>query len=541
MVREQTLTVDVPAGVADGMELQSARVEGTRAAGGPPGDLFVSLHVAPHPIFERRGQDLVCELPVPMTQAALGADVEIPTLEGEEKVRLEAGTASGTVIRLRGRGVPNVGRRGRGDLFVTVRSSRRPCPRPRRSGPCWSGWPSSRRGGPEGRRRPDRPAPQARQPVGPPCPPRASSSRRSSRTSVTLGDADSRHALRALRLRPGRRAPTVGRSGNASVTACLRGVEGGRAVVDVDPDRLGGPARAGRRRGPGPADRRPSAVGRPEADRARRGPDRAARLGPGGQMGRGDRTAAGGRTGSDRGPRGGHAVAPAVPARGGGRPSARRHPGPKPSRGRAVGGRGQRPWPRSCRTGPKRSRWSSAPRAGSPRRRSMPSAARTPPSPRSARRSCAPRPPRWPAAVLALARYGAAGLDSHEPMPAGQRVCVLPHRRPRRARRRSSTPPTGSWPSATANPQAPTHILLIPKDHIESVAELTEKRRRRPGRAVHRRRPPGQGRGGRPVGLAPGREHRPGCRPDRLPPAPAPARRAIPELAARLRTARPRP
>jgi molecular chaperone DnaJ len=120
VAREQTLTVDVPAGVDDRMELRVPGRGNEGRLGGPPGDLFVALHVAPHPIFERRGQDLVCELPVAMTQAALGTDVQIPTLEGDEKVRLEAGVASGTVIRLRGRGVPNVGRRGRGDLYLTV-------------------------------------------------------------------------------------------------------------------------------------------------------------------------------------------------------------------------------------------------------------------------------------------------------------------------------------------------------------------------------------------------------------------------------------
>jgi molecular chaperone DnaJ len=89
--------------------------------GGQPGDLYVSLKVEPHPVFERRGQDLVCGLPLPMTLAALGADIEISTLDGEpERVRLEPGTESGTIIRLRGRGIPHLGRRGRGDLYVTV-------------------------------------------------------------------------------------------------------------------------------------------------------------------------------------------------------------------------------------------------------------------------------------------------------------------------------------------------------------------------------------------------------------------------------------
>lgn len=118
--KAQTVTVDVPAGVADGMELRvpSAGQGGRR--GGGPGDLYVALRVEPHPVFERRGQDLVCALTVPMTQAALGADVEIETLDGPERIHLESGTEPGTVFRLRGKGIPNLGRRGRGDLYVTV-------------------------------------------------------------------------------------------------------------------------------------------------------------------------------------------------------------------------------------------------------------------------------------------------------------------------------------------------------------------------------------------------------------------------------------
>jgi len=118
---QRSVSVEVPAGVADGMELRLSGRGQEGRLGGPPGDLFVSLRVRPHRVFERRGQDLVCALPVPMTQAALGAEVEIPTIDGEpETVRLEPGVESGTVLRLRGRGVPHLGRRGRGDQFVTV-------------------------------------------------------------------------------------------------------------------------------------------------------------------------------------------------------------------------------------------------------------------------------------------------------------------------------------------------------------------------------------------------------------------------------------
>jgi molecular chaperone DnaJ len=118
--RRQTVQVEVPPGVDDGMELRMPGTGCAGRAGGPPGDLYVSFQVKPHPVFERRGNDLVCELSVPMTMAALGADVEILTLEGAEILRLQPGTESGSVLRLRGKGVPNVERRGRGDLFVTI-------------------------------------------------------------------------------------------------------------------------------------------------------------------------------------------------------------------------------------------------------------------------------------------------------------------------------------------------------------------------------------------------------------------------------------
>jgi molecular chaperone DnaJ len=124
----RTVPVEVPAGVADGMELRVPNAGNAGRAGGGPGDLYASLRVEPHPVFERRGQDLVCALDVSMTQAALGSEMKIPTLEGEEIIRLEPGTPAGTVLRLRGKGVPHLGRRGRGDLFVTVQIE---TPRPR--------------------------------------------------------------------------------------------------------------------------------------------------------------------------------------------------------------------------------------------------------------------------------------------------------------------------------------------------------------------------------------------------------------------------
>ena len=98
-----------------------SRATGTRASsGGPAGDLYVGLAVQESPAFERRGQDLFTVLDISMTQATLGADVEVEALEAHERIRVEAGTESGTVIRLKSKGVPNVNRRGRGDLFITL-------------------------------------------------------------------------------------------------------------------------------------------------------------------------------------------------------------------------------------------------------------------------------------------------------------------------------------------------------------------------------------------------------------------------------------
>jgi molecular chaperone DnaJ len=118
-VRRAT-TVEVPAGVSEGMELRVTSAGQGGRQGGAPGDLYAALRVAPHPTFDRQGENLICELPVPMTLAAMGGDVEISTLDGTERIRVEPGTESGTVIRLRGKGVPHLGRRGRGDLFVSV-------------------------------------------------------------------------------------------------------------------------------------------------------------------------------------------------------------------------------------------------------------------------------------------------------------------------------------------------------------------------------------------------------------------------------------
>jgi molecular chaperone DnaJ len=92
---------------------------GTR--GGPPGNLYVVLSVEPHEIFQRRGDDILVELQINVAQAALGAEVQVPTLEGDERIGITPGTQSGSVIRLRDRGVPHLRQNGRGDELVLVR------------------------------------------------------------------------------------------------------------------------------------------------------------------------------------------------------------------------------------------------------------------------------------------------------------------------------------------------------------------------------------------------------------------------------------
>jgi len=112
--------MDVPAGVAEGLELHVAAAGNAGRSGGPSGDLYLSIAVEPSPVFERRGQDLFATIDVSVVQAALGAELEVDTVDGPARVKVAAGTESGSTIRMRDHGVPNLGRRGRGDLFLTV-------------------------------------------------------------------------------------------------------------------------------------------------------------------------------------------------------------------------------------------------------------------------------------------------------------------------------------------------------------------------------------------------------------------------------------
>jgi molecular chaperone DnaJ len=120
-VREKrSLKVRIPAGVADGSRLRLTGEGEAGDEGMPPGDLYVVTRVRRHPFFEREGNDLACEITISLTQAALGARIEIPTLGGTEVLKVPAGTQPGETIRLKGHGVPDVAGRRKGDLFVKV-------------------------------------------------------------------------------------------------------------------------------------------------------------------------------------------------------------------------------------------------------------------------------------------------------------------------------------------------------------------------------------------------------------------------------------
>jgi molecular chaperone DnaJ len=117
-VRE--VSVDVPAGIEDGQQIRVSGQGHAGAHGGPPGDLYVLVRVAQDDRFRRQGPDLVTSLGVPFTEAALGGTLEIPTLEGPEDLKLAPGTQPGSVLRLKGRGLPALRGRRRGDLHVLV-------------------------------------------------------------------------------------------------------------------------------------------------------------------------------------------------------------------------------------------------------------------------------------------------------------------------------------------------------------------------------------------------------------------------------------
>src|SRR5437764_1029309 len=117
---EKSIEVKIPAGVETGSRLRLQAEGESGTLGGPAGDLYVVIHVAEHEQFERQGNNLYASVPITFAQAALGADVKVLTLGGDESLKIPAGTQTGTVFRVRGQGMPVLGGRGKGDLFVSV-------------------------------------------------------------------------------------------------------------------------------------------------------------------------------------------------------------------------------------------------------------------------------------------------------------------------------------------------------------------------------------------------------------------------------------
>jgi len=118
--QEEKITLKIPAGVETGSRLRVSGKGDAGPAGAPAGDLFVLLRVRKHPFFRRDDLDVHCRFPVTFTQAVLGTEVRIPTLDGESKIKVNPGTQGGTMFRLRGKGIPSLNGRGQGDQFVEV-------------------------------------------------------------------------------------------------------------------------------------------------------------------------------------------------------------------------------------------------------------------------------------------------------------------------------------------------------------------------------------------------------------------------------------
>lgn len=118
--REKTLEIKIPAGVETGSRLRVTGEGEGGVNGGGSGDLFVVIHVREHDSFERQGVNLYSAVPVTFAQAALGTEIKVKTLDGEEDLKIPAGTQTGTIFRVKGQGMPNLGGRGKGDLFVAV-------------------------------------------------------------------------------------------------------------------------------------------------------------------------------------------------------------------------------------------------------------------------------------------------------------------------------------------------------------------------------------------------------------------------------------
>ena len=120
VTKERKLTVKIPAGISTGQQLRLQNEGEAGSAGGPAGHLYVVVHVQEHEFFRRDGVNLFCEIPVNFTTLALGGEILVPTLDGQEMVKVPEGTQTGTTLRVKGKGMPEIGTKNRGDLYATV-------------------------------------------------------------------------------------------------------------------------------------------------------------------------------------------------------------------------------------------------------------------------------------------------------------------------------------------------------------------------------------------------------------------------------------
>ena len=118
--KRSRVTLKIPAGIREGSRLRSSSNGEAGIRGGPPGDLYVVIHIKEHKVFQRDGDSLYCEVPIPFSVAALGGEVDIPTLEGKAHLKVPAGTQSGQMFKLRGKGISNIDGRSRGDLLARL-------------------------------------------------------------------------------------------------------------------------------------------------------------------------------------------------------------------------------------------------------------------------------------------------------------------------------------------------------------------------------------------------------------------------------------
>jgi len=119
--KEKVLEIKIPAGVDEGSRLRITREGEAGPNGGPSGDLYVVISVTEHPFFKRSDNNIYCEIPISFSQAALGGETTVPTMENPEKIKIPSGTQSNTVFRLKGRGVVSVNGRAKGDQLVQVK------------------------------------------------------------------------------------------------------------------------------------------------------------------------------------------------------------------------------------------------------------------------------------------------------------------------------------------------------------------------------------------------------------------------------------